>query len=45
MNGSGSCVAAAADGAACNPTNFINCLAPATCTSGLCKLPDPSSCH
>jgi hypothetical protein len=43
--GSGVCVAAAADGAACNAANSIGCLAPATCTSGTCKLPDPAACH
>jgi len=42
---SGTCVAPAVDGAACNPANNVKCLSPASCDNGLCKLPDPASCH
>ncbi len=41
----GTCLAAAADGAACDTTNGPNCVSPATCINGLCQLPDPSSCR
>lgn len=41
---SGSCVAAAADGAACDPEQGIDCLEPAECTNGLCKLPVEPVC-
>ena len=38
---SGTCTAAAADGASCSTTDTgAHCLAPATCVSGKCKLPD-----
>lgn len=40
----GTCVAVAADGAACNETDGPHCLAPAKCVGGTCKLPDPTSC-
>lgn len=35
----GTCVPPIADGAACNPTDGPNCLAPADCINGLCTLP------
>lgn len=35
----GTCVAPAADGAACNATEGPDCLAPAECVGGLCTLP------
>jgi len=38
----GTCVAPAADGAACDTDT--PCLAPAKCTSGICKLSNPASC-
>ncbi len=41
---SGTCLAAAADGGACDSKNGPTCLAPARCTSGLCKLPDAWAC-
>jgi hypothetical protein len=41
----GTCVAPAADGAACNVTNGPDCLAPAKCRDGLCKLPSASACN
>jgi hypothetical protein len=41
---SGSCVAAAADGATCSDTAGPHCQSPATCVNGLCKLDDPSTC-
>jgi hypothetical protein len=41
----GTCVAAAADGSSCDATKGPSCMGPAQCMSGLCKLPDPSSCH
>jgi hypothetical protein len=40
----GTCVATAADGAACDATAGPTCLAPAVCTGGVCKITDPSSC-
>ena len=42
---SGTCLAPAADGAACDSTAGPDCKAPATCASGTCVLPDPSSCR
>lgn len=41
---SGTCVAAAADGAACDTATGPNCLEPAQCVNGACKLSDPASC-
>jgi len=41
---SGTCIAAAVDGAACNTKDGPDCLAPAKCTNGVCKLPDPAAC-
>lgn len=47
----GTCVAPAADGAPCDPTNGPDCLSPARCittssgASGTCKLPDATACH
>ncbi len=48
----GTCVAAAADGAACDSANGPPCLAPAKCvpsspgaTAGTCKMPDATMCH
>ena len=40
----GTCVAAVLDGQACDSTNALNCLAPATCENGTCKLTNPGSC-
>ncbi len=39
----GTCDAAVADGASC--TAASHCLPPAQCSGGVCKLPDPSTCH
>ena len=41
---SGTCVATAADGAACNATNGPMCLPPANCVNGVCVLPAVPSC-
>jgi len=41
----GTCVAAAADGAACDATNGPMCTAPAVCVNSVCELPDPTMCH
>jgi hypothetical protein len=48
----GTCVAPAADGAACDGANGPPCLAPARCvpavaggTAGTCTLPDPATCE
>ena len=41
---SGTCVASAKDGEACNPAMSVGCLAPATCTDGVCKLPQVMMC-
>ena len=45
--GRGTCEAAAADGASCDPTSGPTCLPPAVCgaTSKVCTLPNPTSCH
>ena len=43
-NNQGTCVAAAADGAACDPIDGPTCTAPARCVSGSCQLPNPSGC-
>ncbi len=40
----GTCVAPAADGAACDATNGPPCLQPAECVGGVCKLPNPAGC-
>jgi hypothetical protein len=40
----GNCVAAAADGAACNAANGPNCQLPAQCINSVCTLPDTSTC-
>lgn len=40
----GTCVAPAADGAACDDTNGPKCVGPARCVSGLCKIADPATC-
>jgi hypothetical protein len=40
----GTCIAAAADGAACDTTNGPGCTLPATCSNGTCALPEPSAC-
>jgi hypothetical protein len=40
----GTCVAAAADGQPCDDNNGPNCVSPAVCTNGACKLPDSSAC-
>jgi len=41
----GTCAAAAADGASCNPVGGPPCTPPAVCNNGLCTLPTPSTCH
>jgi hypothetical protein len=41
---SGTCLAAAADGAACDDTNGPKCIGPARCVGGVCKITDPASC-
>ena len=43
MTFKGTCAAAAADGTACGGTNG-DCVPPAVCADGVCKLPNPSSC-
>jgi hypothetical protein len=40
----GTCVAAAADGTACDANVGPNCLPPAFCYQGFCRLPSPGSC-
>ena len=40
----GTCMAPAADGAACDTTNGPSCTPPATCSGGVCKIADPSTC-
>jgi hypothetical protein len=40
----GSCMAAAADGAACNNQTGPWCMSPAGCFDGVCKLRTPASC-
>ena len=40
----GSCAAAAADGAACNNETGPGCMPPAGCFDGVCKLRTPASC-
>ncbi len=40
----GTCIAPAADGGTCNTESGPNCLPPARCVSGQCKLPDPTTC-
>lgn len=51
MSASGTCIAPAADGAACDTTNGPGCLSPAVCvvsspggTAGTCELPGDPSC-
>lgn len=41
----GTCVAVVADGQACNTNNDLNCLDPASCEAGVCKLWNPGSCN
>jgi hypothetical protein len=43
--GTGTCLAAAADGAACDTTNGPLCTPPAACTNGLCELPVAQVCN
>ena len=40
----GTCVAPAADGAACDATNGPECLFPAKCVAGTCQLPGSATC-
>src|SRR5262249_38980130 len=44
---SGTCVAPAPDGAACNDDETIGppCLLPAKCVTGICTVPDPRRCR
>jgi hypothetical protein len=44
MAGKGTCLAAAADGAACDLAQGPLCLPPARCVEGSCKLEDPAAC-
>lgn len=41
----GSCVAPAADFGTCVSSNGPGCLAPASCTQGVCQVPEPASCR
>jgi hypothetical protein len=40
----GTCIAPAADGAACNATNGPTCTSPALCANSVCTIPDTSTC-
>ncbi|MGZ3439973.1 MAG: hypothetical protein ACXVDD_10665 [Polyangia bacterium] len=40
----GTCLAPAADGAACDSTNGPDCVSPAQCIGAVCKLPNPAGC-
>jgi hypothetical protein len=40
----GTCVAAAADGASCSDTAGPACEGPAYCNGGVCTMPDPAAC-
>lgn len=40
----GTCTAPAADGAACDAVNGPGCTPPATCSGGVCKIADPTTC-
>ena len=40
----GTCLAPAADGAACDATNGPDCLSPGKCVNGTCQLPGSMSC-
>jgi hypothetical protein len=40
----GTCLAPAIDGAACDVEKGPDCLPPAKCITGVCKLPDPALC-
>jgi hypothetical protein len=40
----GTCVAPAEDGQSCNPNLDLNCLEPAVCEGGVCKLANPAAC-
>jgi hypothetical protein len=39
------CVAPAQDGAACNPQSGVNCMAPSSCTNGMCSLDPATQCQ
>lgn len=41
----GTCVAPVADGAACDNAAGPGCMAPATCTEGVCRLPSALTCE
>lgn len=41
---SGSCLAAAADGAACDETKGPSCMGPATCKNSVCTVPNYAAC-
>ncbi|HEY8040008.1 MAG TPA: hypothetical protein VIF15_09455 [Polyangiaceae bacterium] len=41
----GTCIPPAKEGAACNVTAGPPCMRPAICASGVCTLPDSSTCH
>jgi hypothetical protein len=45
LNPKTTCTPPAADGASCDATKGSNCLGPALCVSGLCKLKDPTACR
>jgi hypothetical protein len=42
---SGTCVAPAIDGAACNPASGTGCMFPAVCSNGVCATGKPGSCN
>jgi hypothetical protein len=42
-DGSGTCVAFAADGAACNEAESVFCQPPASCVSGVCTIVEPAT--
>jgi hypothetical protein len=39
------CIAPADDGQACDGTNSIDCLSPATCINNVCVIQDPAICR
>lgn len=41
---SGTCLAPAADGSACDDVNGPKCVAPARCVGGVCQISDPAAC-
>lgn len=45
VTGNGTCIAPAADDAACSTSSTPGCQAPAVCRSGFCRFPTPASCR